>query len=77
MFSPILKGGGIPFARAYLPYILNLRTLVTISLKTAANRGVFFSAKNRVQQLCMWGVSNRLTGIWNGTVEWKMEWNGE
>ena len=25
----------------------------------------------------MWGVSNRWTGIWNGTVEWKMEWNGE
>ena len=23
------------------------------------------------------GVSNRWTGIWNGTVEWKMEWNGE
>ena len=24
-----------------------------------------------------WCVSNRWTGIWNGTVEWKMEWNGE
>ena len=23
------------------------------------------------------GVSNRWTGIWNGTVERKMEWNGE
>ena len=23
------------------------------------------------------GVSNRWNGIWNGTVEWKMEWNGE
>ena len=23
------------------------------------------------------GVSNRWTGIWNGTVEWKMEWNDE
>ena len=23
------------------------------------------------------GVSNHWTGIWNGTVEWKMEWNGE
>ena len=45
MFSPTLKGGGIPFARAYLPYILNLRTLVTISLETAANRGVFFQPK--------------------------------
>ena len=22
-----------------------------------------------------WGVSNRWIGIWNGTVEWKMEWN--
>ena len=42
MFSPTLKGGGIPFARAYLPYILNLRTLVTISLETAANKSVFF-----------------------------------
>ena len=24
-----------------------------------------------------WGVSNRWNGIWNGTVEWKMEWSGE
>ena len=23
------------------------------------------------------GVSNRWTGIWNGTMEWKMEWNNE
>ena len=23
------------------------------------------------------GVSNRWNGIGNGTVEWKMEWNGE
>ena len=23
------------------------------------------------------GVSNHWNGIWNGTVEWKMEWNGE
>ena len=23
------------------------------------------------------GVSNRWNGIWNRTVEWKMEWNGE
>ena len=23
------------------------------------------------------GVSNRWTGIWNGTMEWKMEWNSE
>ena len=23
------------------------------------------------------GVSNRRTGIWNGTMEWKMEWNSE
>ena len=23
------------------------------------------------------GVSNCWNGIWNGTVEWKMEWNGE
>ena len=23
------------------------------------------------------GVSNRWNGIWNGTVEWKMEWNGK
>lgn len=23
------------------------------------------------------GVSNRWTGIRNGTVEWKMEWNNE
>ena len=23
------------------------------------------------------GVSNCWIGIWNGTVEWKMEWNGE
>ena len=22
-------------------------------------------------------VSNQWTGIWNGTVEWKMEWNSE
>ena len=53
MFSPTLKGGGIPFACAYLPYILNLHMLVTISLETATTRGVFFPAKNRVQQLCM------------------------
>ena len=32
-------------ARAYLPYILNLRTLVSISLKTAAIRGGFFQPK--------------------------------
>ena len=23
------------------------------------------------------GVSNHWNGIWNGTVEWKMEWNGQ
>ena len=23
------------------------------------------------------GVSNRWTGIWNRTMEWKMEWNSE
>ena len=23
------------------------------------------------------GVSNRRTGIWNRTMEWKMEWNSE
>ena len=23
------------------------------------------------------GVSNRWSGIWNGAVEWKMEWNSE
>ena len=23
------------------------------------------------------GVSNRWTGIWNGTMEWKMEWNNK
>ena len=23
------------------------------------------------------GVSNRWSDIWNGTAEWKMEWNGE
>ena len=23
------------------------------------------------------GASNRWTEIWNGTVEWKMEWNGK
>ena len=23
------------------------------------------------------GVSNRWNAIWNGMVEWKMEWNGE
>ena len=23
------------------------------------------------------GVSNRWTGIWNGTVKWKIEWNSE
>ena len=22
-------------------------------------------------------ISNHWTGLWNGTVEWKMEWNGE
>ena len=23
------------------------------------------------------GIPNRWNGIWNGMVEWKMEWNGE
>ena len=23
-----------------------------------------------------WGVSNRWTRIWNGMVDWNMEWNG-
>ena len=23
------------------------------------------------------GVSNHWTGIWNGMMEWKMDWNGE
>ena len=38
--------------------------------------------------LCVWavasfpglptvGVSNRWTGIWSGTMEWKMEWNNK
>ena len=30
----------------------------------------------RMLTLLTSGVSNRWTGIWNGTVEWNMEWNG-
>ena len=30
-----------------------------------------------VQCMSSWGVSNHWNEIWNGMVEWKMEWNGE
>ena len=31
----------------------------------------------RSQVQLIMGVSNWCTAIWNGTMEWKMEWNGE
>ena len=30
-----------------------------------------------LQWLNATGISNHLTGIWNGMMEWKMEWNSE
>ena len=33
--------------------------------------------QEKLHSLLMMAVSSRWTGIWNGTVEWKMEWNSE
>ena len=35
------------------------------------------SSLTEVQGKLPWSVSICWTGIWNGTVEWKIEWNGE
>ena len=38
---------------------------------------IFYSNLFSQNKLFGGGVSNRWTGIWNGTVEWKMEWNSD
>ena len=33
--------------------------------------------KQLLKPLSQMGVSNRWTGIWSGTMEWRIEWNSE
>ena len=44
---------------------------------TAQSRLNYISHRRSFMSNCGMGVSNCCNGIWNGTVEWKMEWNGE
>ena len=56
-------------------HIAVAKELFVQSPNISANSDMNYYIIESVTTTAVLGISNHWTGIWNGTVEWKMEWN--
>ena len=64
------------YASTWKQFLLWMMEMVGTLMTSSFNLRLLGASWIKKKHYSVPGVSNRWNGIWNGTVEWKMEWNG-